>query len=198
MLAPVHEFRSSRGQEGPIAGALFTRYFFFSGPSDHGPGTLPGSKTLPSPSPTSGTSRSEWHAPTAGFLQKHRSKILLVEDEELVRELLARILSDAGYAVEQADNGASGLQAARRLDGSLSLVITDIRMPVMDGFELARNLRATDREVPFLFITGTDPALINDFWPAKLLAKPFTPDAILDTVARMLTGATTPGGTQLA
>ncbi len=121
-------------------------------------------------------------------------KVLLVDDEELVRQLLARILDDAGYAVEEADNGASGLQAARRLDGSLSLVITDINMPVMDGLEFARMLRRTDTRVPFLFITALDPALINEIGaPAQVLAKPFTPDAFLAAVNRIVSGVSKSG-----
>jgi CheY-like chemotaxis protein len=122
-----------------------------------------------------------------------KSKILLVEDDELVRGLLARILDDAGFLVEEADNGASGLQAARRLDGSLSLIVTDINMPVMDGLELARAVRAIDRKVPLLFITGTDPALITDLRPSQVLLKPFTPDGFVETVAGMIAKAESQG-----
>ena len=119
-------------------------------------------------------------------MSSQKTKVLLVDDEELVRQLLARILTDAGYAVEEADNGASALQAARRLDGSLHLVITDLNMPVMDGLELARTLRATDGKIPFLFITGLDPALIYQAgFRAAVLEKPFTPDAFLEKVAQL-------------
>jgi two-component system chemotaxis response regulator CheY len=122
------------------------------------------------------------------------TKILLVDDEELVRQLLARILADAGFMVEQADNGASALQAARRLDGSLDLVITDIDMPVMSGLELARALRQTDRRIPFLFITGVDPALVYKAgFPARVLWKPFTPEAFMEAVTQMVTPASGPG-----
>jgi CheY-like chemotaxis protein len=122
-----------------------------------------------------------------------KMKVLLVDDEELVRQLLARILTDAGFVVEEADNGASALQAARRLDGSLRLVITDIAMPVMDGLEFARALRATDRAIPFLFITAVDPALVHESgFRAAVLWKPFTPEAFLEKVAQ-LTSVQGPG-----
>jgi CheY-like chemotaxis protein len=121
-------------------------------------------------------------------------KVLLVDDEELVRQLLARILTDSGFDVEEADNGASALQVARRLDGSLSLVITDINMPVMDGLEFAGALRATDRKVPFLFITGVDPALIYEAgFQAEVLWKPFTPDDFLEKVKLMISRISGPG-----
>jgi CheY-like chemotaxis protein len=121
-------------------------------------------------------------------------KVLLVDDEELVRELLARILAEAGFIVEQAHNGASALQAARRLDGSLDLVITDIDMPVMNGLEFARALRQTDHRIPFLFITGVDPALVYEAgFQARILWKPFTPEAFLEAVTQMVTPASGPG-----
>ena len=122
------------------------------------------------------------------------TKVLLVDDDELVRQLLARLLTDDGFLVAEADNGASALQAARRLDGSLSLVVTDINMPVMDGLEFARALRTTDRQIPFLFVTALDPALVHiDGLKAEILSKPFTPDAFLEAVSRLLTPVTGSG-----
>ena len=119
----------------------------------------------------------------------HKATILLVEDDELVGQLLARVLSDSGYAVEEADDGASALQAAHGLNGSLSLIITDINMPVMDGLEFARALRLTDRKVPFLFVTARmDPDVLKDIRPpARVLRKPFTPDEFMEVVTRLLT-----------
>jgi two-component system, OmpR family, response regulator VicR len=123
-----------------------------------------------------------------------KSKILLVDDEELVRQLLVKILQDSGYVVEEAVNGAAALQAARRLDGSLALVVTDIDMPVMNGLEFARALRQTDRKIPFLFITGLDPALVYEAgFQARVLAKPFTPDAFLEAVSQMVAPVSGPG-----
>jgi DNA-binding response OmpR family regulator len=112
------------------------------------------------------------------------SKILLVEDDELVGQLLARVLSDSGYAVEEADNGASALQAAHRLNGSLGLIVADINLPIMDGLEFARALRLTDGKVPFLFVTARmDPGVLDGIRPpAQVLRKPFTPDEFLAAV----------------
>jgi DNA-binding response OmpR family regulator len=122
------------------------------------------------------------------------SRILLVDDEELVRQLLARLLSFSGFQVEEASNGAAALQAARRLDGSLSLVVTDLNMPIMDGLEFARALQRTDRTVPFLFITAMDPALIVDSGiRAEILVKPFEPDVFVDTVTRLARPIAGPG-----
>jgi CheY-like chemotaxis protein len=127
-------------------------------------------------------------------MQLQKPKILLVDDEQLVRELLARLLTYSGFAVEEAENGAAALQAARRLDGSLSLVVTDINMPVMNGLEFARALRSTDPRIPFLFITAVDPTLIHEpGLRAEILEKPFTPDAFVEMVTRMIAPVSGPG-----
>jgi CheY-like chemotaxis protein len=127
-------------------------------------------------------------------MQSKKFRILLVDDEELVRQMLARLLLFSGFEVEEAENGAAALQTARRLDGSLSLVATDINMPVMNGLAFARTLRNTDPRIPFLFITAVDPALINEpGLRAEILAKPFTPDAFLEIVGRMVMNVDGPG-----
>lgn len=114
--------------------------------------------------------------------------VLLVEDEIDVRRVMARILE--GFAItEEADNGASALQMARRLDGSISLIVTDIDMPVMDGLEFARLLRRTDKKVPILFITGSDPALAAQAGlDGEVLRKPFGVEEFMDRVMRLLLG----------
>lgn len=66
-------------------------------------------------------------------------KVLVVDDEPSVRRLLQRYLGDHGYEVTVADNGAEGLQAAR--DGGPDLILSDVSMPGMDGYELARTVR---------------------------------------------------------
>jgi len=114
--------------------------------------------------------------------------VLLVDDEIDVRQVMARILE--GFAItEEADNGASALQAARRLDGSISLIVTDIDMPIMDGLEFARLLRRTNKEVPVLFITGSDPALAAQAGlNGEVLRKPFGVEEFLDRVMRLILG----------
>ena len=82
--------------------------------------------------------------------------ILLVDDEEFLRRLLARVLGGAGFDVIEAENGAAALRAAAGLNGALRLVVTDIHMPVMNGIEFAREFRPHHPAVPVLFITGRD------------------------------------------
>jgi DNA-binding response OmpR family regulator len=118
--------------------------------------------------------------------------ILVVEDEEDVRRLLIRSLEGVDLDVVEAEDGERGLRAARRLAGSLRLVVTDINMPVMSGLEFAREFRPTQPRVPILFITGVDSrtaSLEAERLGAELLIKPFGPDVFVNTVSRILAEA---------
>lgn len=85
-------------------------------------------------------------------------RILLVDDDPVMRELAEAKLREAGYDVVLAENGSEGLEKLR--EQGCDLVISDIEMPVMDGFELTRNIRE-DRcvsETPIIVITASDHA----------------------------------------
>jgi CheY-like chemotaxis protein len=117
-----------------------------------------------------------------------RGTVLVVDDEELLRRLLSRILADAGFGVVEAENGASALETAQQLDGGLGLVVTDINMPVMGGLEFAREFRPRHPSVPILFITGRElPSLPPGELPDRgLLRKPFRAEAFLQAVAALV------------
>ena len=80
--------------------------------------------------------------------------ILIVDDEPGVRDLLQDALSNAGYQVQLATNGADGLDQLRRR--SADLCIVDINMPTMNGFEFLEKLRAHDTKTPVLMLTARD------------------------------------------
>jgi CheY-like chemotaxis protein len=79
-------------------------------------------------------------------------RILLVEDEYVVRQTLASLLRGAGHTVVEADSGTAGLAAfgAQPID----LVCTDLGMPGMNGWELARALKAQAPSIPVILLTG--------------------------------------------
>jgi len=80
--------------------------------------------------------------------------VLLVEDETAVRELAALTLREKGYTVFEAANGKDGLRLARRQDGKIDLVLTDVVMPVMGGKEMADTLHESYPETKVLFTSG--------------------------------------------
>jgi two-component system cell cycle sensor histidine kinase/response regulator CckA len=135
---------------------------------------------------------------TAGTTLRRPATALLVEDEESLRHLLARALTEDGFVVVEAANGEEALQVARALDGQINVVITDISMPVMDGLEFARSFQPLYPKVPILFMTGnhsiTSVALRRGV-EENLLRKPFSPDDLLAAVLRTIDRAPDVGRT---
>lgn len=82
------------------------------------------------------------------------ARILVVEDDESVRAFVARALALDGHAVVTAEDGAEGLQTVRAEGGAFDLVLTDVKMPVMDGIALALALAREFPALTILLMTG--------------------------------------------
>jgi signal transduction histidine kinase/ActR/RegA family two-component response regulator len=108
--------------------------------------------------------------------------VLVVEDEEIVRELVCEVLSDHGYNVICACDGPTALRDAEQFDGHIHLLITDVIMPHMNGPELAERLVAVRPETKVLYVTGYSNNDIGDHGVVDtrtdLLQKPFTPETL--------------------
>ncbi|MCH8061557.1 MAG: response regulator [Chloroflexi bacterium] len=99
----------------------------------------------------------------SGRLPRGRETILLVEDEEPVRELTARVLRQQGYNVLEAPNGVEGLQIAREcIRGRIHLLLTDVIMPLIGGKELSEKFQILHPESQLIFTSGyTDEAIVR-------------------------------------
>ena len=82
------------------------------------------------------------------------ARLLVVDDEPNIRELLATSLRFAGFEVHTAADGAAALRVARQLE--LDLVVLDVMLPDMDGFAVTRRLREKGQHVPVVFLTARD------------------------------------------
>ncbi len=118
------------------------------------------------------------------------ARILAVDDSAAMRQMVGITLTGAGHEVQQAADGREALQIAER--ERFDLVITDVNMPVMDGLTLVRHLRnmPSYRGVPLLVLTTeatTEKKLEGKAAGATgWLVKPFNPDRLLATVAKVL------------
>ena len=116
--------------------------------------------------------------------------ILLVEDEEGVRELARDILRASGYTVLEARNGAEALPLCARHQGPLDMLLTDVVMPRMSGRELAERLAPLRPDLSVLYMSGyTDDAVIRHGVlgaGTAFLQKPFTPAALVLRVRETL------------
>ena len=117
-------------------------------------------------------------APVAGATAGGTETILLVEDEESVRQLVRDTLEAKGYKVVEAENGEAGLAAAARHMGNIDLIITDVVMPGLGGREMVERLSVTRREAKVLFLSGyTEDAILSEGSiksGTAFLQKPFT------------------------
>ena len=117
--------------------------------------------------------------------------VLVVDDDETILVVMARTLAEEGYAVHSAANGKDAFRLAEALHGRLRLVITDIRMPEMDGVALAGRLRQLNPPLPILFVSGYARPTIRPL-PGPLLNKPFSPEDLLKQVEALI-GPSAPG-----
>ncbi|HZT28534.1 MAG TPA: ATP-binding protein [Bryobacteraceae bacterium] len=122
-------------------------------------------------------------------ISKGSETLLLVDNEEGVRKLLAAVLRSNGYGVIEANNGAAALAAYEKNAHKIDLVLTDVVMPQMDGFELARCLAEKKNGVRILFMSGyrDNPIGVSAGVPTRaFLQKPFTPAVLLSKVREVL------------
>ena len=127
--------------------------------------------------------------------------VLLVEDEEAVRELVADSLRNSGYTVLEAENGAQALEMCEKYSSRIHLMITDVVMPGMNGRELAQRLSARHPNLKVLFISGyTDNAILHQgvLEPGTFfLQKPFGAQDLARKVRELLEGSASKPTTQL-
>jgi PAS domain S-box-containing protein len=133
--------------------------------------------------PVSSAGRAPEQPADTGTRATERGRVaMVIEDDRVVRGMAARGLRDAGYTVLEAVNGREALELIRAHTGRLDVVVTDIGMPEMDGYDLARLLSEERPDVPVVFMSGYgDPEPKVPF-----LQKPFAPDVLVRRVGEML------------
>jgi two-component system cell cycle sensor histidine kinase/response regulator CckA len=116
--------------------------------------------------------------------------VLLVEDSDVVRDVVATLLEGDGFTVLQASGGEEAMALARRGDAPIDLLLTDIVMPEMSGVELADRMAREHPDVRILFMTGyAEEAVVNEGILGKhreCIGKPFTQEQITTRVRKIL------------
>src|SRR4051795_3458314 len=129
-------------------------------------------------------------APAGEALESGSETILLVEDEPVVRHLVAEILEASGYTVLQAGEGPSALELLRRHGGTLHLVVTDVVMPGMSGPEVAQAVTSMRPGTQVLYTSGYTDSQIDHHGVLEpgiaFLQKPFTSDDLTRKVRSVL------------
>ena len=124
--------------------------------------------------------------------------VLVVEDEDMLRNLVSRILRRKGYQVLEASHGHEAIEVCQHYEGPIDLLVTDVVMPAMSGRELARRLIGNNPSMRVLYMSGyTDDSLVLsggldsggiDGEGPPFIQKPFTPTELSDEVREALDG----------
>ena len=119
-------------------------------------------------------------------------RVLLVDDEPLVLEVVSRTLRDVGYVVLEASNGFDAIKiASESATEAIRLLITDVEMPLMRGDELASKVRLIHPDLKVIFVTGygvdslaRSPATRVE----TIIEKPFAPSVLVSRIRILLNG----------
>jgi two-component system cell cycle sensor histidine kinase/response regulator CckA len=118
-----------------------------------------------------------------------RERVLLVEDDQLVRASTSRILQRHGYDVDTAENGEVALAMLAQGEPP-AIVVSDVVMPRLDGPGLAARLRASDREIPIVFVSGYSDgystATSENDPRTRYVSKPYAPEDLLGAMRSLL------------
>ena len=115
--------------------------------------------------------------------------ILVVDDEPMVRRLVARLLEAEGYTIHEASDGAEALDRVRADRDLFDVIVSDIVMPRMNGIELFQALSTSHPELSVILISGYGTAELAERGiaaPCAVLAKPLVPELLLAEVRRCL------------
>jgi two-component system, cell cycle sensor histidine kinase and response regulator CckA len=119
-----------------------------------------------------------------------KETILVVEDEPTVRKLVRAVLEGAGYVVLEASYGPEALATVTRHPNEIELLLTDVRMPGMDGCDLAEKVKSLSPQTRVLYMSAytDDPRVLDASlgMDSAFLQKPFAPDALTKTVRDLL------------
>lgn len=119
-------------------------------------------------------------------------KILVAEDDHDIRELIVLTLQFSGFDVTSVENGAAAVQAAQDHNGQFDLILMDVRMPHMTGYEACRRLKEIDmtQNIPIIFLSakGQEAEVQTglDLGAEQYILKPFAPDDLINTVTQVL------------
>ena len=119
--------------------------------------------------------------------------VLVVEDEPVIRELMAILLEEEGYTVRQAVDGQEALEVIEQ--HGIDLVLSDVKMPRLDGASMVHHLRSRGNAIPVVLMSAVYAEV--DLPGVRFLHKPVNGEHLLDIIAATLTanGRSMPGGT---
>ena len=117
--------------------------------------------------------------------------VLVVDDNGYVRACVKATLESEGFRTLEAEDGELGLELVRKFGSDIDLVVSDIKMPKLDGIQLANLVRAEFPKIPIILVSGYVDAALENQPGVEFIAKPFLPSTLLNIVWKMVAKART-------
>ena len=114
------------------------------------------------------------------------ARVLVVDDEQAVRDLVVAVLEDDGFAIEVAEHGRQAVEVVRRLGDQLTAVVMDMTMPEMGGAEAIEHIRALQPALPVLLMSGYSEDSVSALAPDGFLSKPFAVADLRQALGQLL------------
>lgn len=126
------------------------------------------------------------------MVEERHVTVLVVEDDDTVRRLAARVLAKGGYSVVAAATGEEALKLCRGARGGIAVVLADVGLPDIRGPELGQRIRELEPAARIVFMSGHSPEDLEDvarLAHARFLPKPFDPEELLQAVQTAMEAA---------
>jgi CheY-like chemotaxis protein len=118
--------------------------------------------------------------------RKLRNLIVIVDDEQSVRTYIKTVLENEGFQTLEAENGVQALERLIQVTNTVALVVSDVKMPEMDGIALARAVRARFPAIPVVLVSGyADPNTLDEL-KLEVVSKPFLPAELVAAVRKAI------------
>jgi CheY-like chemotaxis protein len=142
--------------------------------------------------PAHGAGEQQAPAPARGTVKGPRERILLVDDEPQVRESVKRLLVGQGYPVVEASNANDAIRIHDAAPSEIDLLLTDVTMPGMSGYDLAEHLRSRAPDLPVVFMSGYAEGPVGTGAMAAgktgYIQKPFNVEDLVERLGEVLEG----------
>jgi len=117
------------------------------------------------------------------------AKILIIDDQECMRSIMTNMLESEGFEIQAAEDGEQALDLLSKAD--YDLIVSDVNLPRMDGFQFMRKARESHPSLPAIFATGvleeTAKLGAESLGNSEVIFKPYNKEAILEAIKRRLT-----------
>ena len=114
--------------------------------------------------------------------------ILIVDDQESMLSIISHMLRDRGHDVDEATNGEEGFKIFEDNPSSFNLVVADVNMPKVDGFEFLKKIKSANPKLPVILMTGMNEEVVGviseEYHADAVIKKPFVVDDALDMIEK--------------